>query len=220
MMKSSVWCLVLLTSFVVGCSAGEPPGDPADDPATSEAIGDVVGDPCLASCRQANSACIRGCIHDPGSSGDCGCGAEFSECVAGCPNADSDGDGIANGSDNCPDVANPTQADCDGDGIGDACDPLNASYQAITADHTCWTAQSVNEHHNPTMEDRVEHKEHDVSACHAADRWVRTTLAVASCVGRTIPDCCLFGLSGAFAQTGDNATLWCGDSNRNKNMCH
>jgi hypothetical protein len=208
-----MWCVVLFVSVVAGCNTGE--GDPTE--ASDQA---VTVDPCLSSCRMANMACIRDCAHDPTEGGDCGCPEANSECVLACPNGDSDLDGIPNGSDNCPSVANANQADCDGDGIGDVCDTLNANYQPATADHTCWTAKTMSTHNIPYFEDRVEHREHDVSSCHAADRWVMHSAGSASCNGKTDFDCCDGGLGTLIESTGDDPLFWCGTTNINKNECH
>ena len=169
------------------------------------------------ACRQANTGCIRDCAHDP-NGGDCGCSADFSECTLECPNGDNDGDGVLNGVDNCPTVANANQADCDGDHIGDACDPLNANYQPVTSDHTCWTDKDDHVVYF-TFENHVQHQEHDVSSCHAPDRWVGHVAASNDCFNISDEDCCL-GLRNSIASTGDNPAFWCADANRDHDRCH
>ena len=89
-MRSVVWFVGSLFASLGPLSACATSPDPAptvttEDPAESSASADVTLNSCQMGCRQANAACVRACIHDPGSDGDCGCPEEFSECVAACP---------------------------------------------------------------------------------------------------------------------------------------
>lgn len=211
--KLKIGCFSMLVSALAACSGASEPQTAA---VTEQA---VIGDPCLSSCRQENMACIRQCAKSPDGN-DCGCPQQFYDCTLSCPNGDNDQDGVLNGVDNCPTVSNANQADCDHDGQGDVCDSLNATYQAITADHTCWTDKDT---HLPllyiTFENHVEHQERDVSSCHAPDRWVGHVAASNDCVNLTDQTCCL-GLRSSIASFGDDPNFWCADGNRDRNRCH
>lgn len=206
-------CIVALAFTMAACSAA------GDAPATATTSDEVIGDPCLSACRQENLTCIRNCNLTPDST-DCGCSQQFSDCTLACPNGDNDGDGVLNGGDNCPSNANANQADCDGDGTGDVCDLLNASYQPVTADHTCWTDKDT---HVPllyiTFEHHVEHQERDVSSCHAPDRWIHRVAKSNDCVNLSDQTCCL-GLRTSIANLGDDPNFWCADGNRDRDRCH
>jgi len=212
MSEYKIWCIAVFASAVMGCSTA------GDDPVVTTAE-QAIGDPCINACRMANMACIRDCAHDP-NGGDCGCAGDFTACSLECPAADTDADGVPNAADNCPDVANPNQANCDGDGFGDACDSLNANYQPVTGDHTCWTDKDT---HVPllyiTFENHVEHRDHDVSNCHAPDRWIGHVAQSNDCVNLNDKTCCL-GLRNSIQSFGDNADFWCSDPNRDRNRCH
>jgi Thrombospondin type 3 repeat len=208
--------LLLLALMLSACAEAENTAAPAPETASQE---QGLIDACLNSCRQEYLVCIRDCAQSPDGS-DCGCPTQYAACQLGCPNGDSDADGVRNGVDNCPTVANANQANCDGDGYGDACDPLNANYQPVTAEHTCWVANYTNSHLNRVIEDRVEHREHDVS-CGAPDRWVRRATPALSCAGHlTDSECCTAVLGPTIQSFGDDAIFWCADANRNKNRCH
>jgi len=136
--------------------------------------------------------CIRGCLQDyldcAKNGGGSGCEQQHYYCLLGCPNYDTDGDGVVNGSDNCDTVPNANQANCDGDSWGDVCDSLNANYQNITGEQTCWTDKDT---HFPyayfTFEHHVEWLERDVSSCGAPDRWTQRVRLRARC--RTARTC-------------------------------
>jgi hypothetical protein len=210
MSKTKIGCIVMFASVVMtGCQAA------GDGPATVSVVQGL--DACLTSCRQENMACIRDCAHSP-DGGDCGCSQEFSDCTLACPNGDNDQDGVLNGADNCPSVANANQADCDGDGIGDACDSFNANYQPVTSDHVCWTDKDDHIVYT-TFEDHVEHQEHDVSSCHAPDRWIGHVARSNDCVNLDDHTCCL-GLSTSIRSFGDDPDFWCASGNRDRNRCH
>jgi hypothetical protein len=219
MSRSKIGCIAILACAILGCGTAEPPAPAPAEPAESVSTAPVTIDPCLSACRMANMGCIRDCAHNP-DGGDCSCPAEFADCTLACPNGDNDADGVRNGVDNCPAAANANQADCDTDGIGDVCDSQNARYQAVGGDHTCWTDKDT---HLPllyiTFENHVEHAEHDVSNCHAPDRWIGHVAESNDCVNLDDQTCCL-GLRHSISSFGDNPDFWCSSANRDRNRCH
>lgn len=172
-------------------------------------------DACVSACRQELQRCVADCHNQDG---DCGCAEAFDDCTLSCPNADNDGDGVRNGIDNCPVVPNANQADCDGDGIGNVCDSLNAHYVAVAADRTCNLDKDSHVGYFD-FEHFVEHKEHDTSSCHAADRWVGRRVARNRCFNMSDQACC-HGLDSSIRSFGDDPLYWCSDGVRNVNQCH
>lgn len=214
MFKVAILSVVFSGLAIMGCAAT------ADEPGASPSATVVQGvlDPCLTACRQENQVCTRECALSPDGS-DCGCAQQLAACQLGCPSGDSDGDGVLNGVDNCPSNANSNQADCDGDGLGNVCDALNANYQPVTSDHTCWTDKDSHLGFLYfTFENHVQHKEHDVSSCHAPDRFVGRVAASNRCFNISDFDCC-FGLRGSISSFGDNPLFWCDAANRDLNRC-
>ncbi len=210
MMRMQIRSVVVMSMVLAACGVDPAPAPP------SASVAQEIGDPCLDACRMEQMACIRDCAHSP-DGGDCGCPESNYECRLSCPNGDNDLDGVPNGVDNCPANANANQADCDGDHIGDVCDTQNANYQAVTSDHVCWTDKDQHVPHF-NYEDHVQHQEHDVSNCHAPDRWVGHVASSASCFNISDQNCCLL-LSSSIASFGDSPALWCG-ANRGRNLCH
>lgn len=85
MRKVSSWKVVFAFITFAGCGVATIESQPPEPTSASSVEQDVVVDPCHTACRRANTACIRECIHDPGSGGDCGCPEDFAECNASCP---------------------------------------------------------------------------------------------------------------------------------------
>jgi hypothetical protein len=213
MRELKIGCIAMFAAALSACGTTAP----GDASATVSTEQQVIGDPCLSACRMENMGCIRDCAHDP-NGGDCGCAADYYSCTLSCPNGDNDADGVHNGVDNCPSVANANQADCDGDGMGDACDNLNANYQPVSGDHTCWTDKDDHVVYT-TFENHVQHQEHDVSACHAPDRWIGRVAQSNDCFNLDDRTCCL-GLRNSISSFGDDPNFWCSDPNRDRNRCH
>jgi hypothetical protein len=212
MSRVSIMSVMFLGLVVAACgAAAEEPGLGG-----SATVEQAVLDPCLTGCRQEHLACIRDCARSPDGT-DCGCSQQLADCELSCPNADSDSDGAQNGVDNCPSISNPTQANCDGDAFGDVCDSLNASYQPVTSDHTCWTDKDTHFPHF-TFENHVQRKEQDVSSCGAPDRFIGRVAASNNCFNISDFDCCI-GLRFSIASFGDDPFFWCNDLNRDRNRC-
>ena len=171
---------------------------------------------------KAFSQCAQNCLRqylDCVRYGYSGCGNTYNSCLLGCSDYDSDGDGVLNGSDNCPSVSNANQANCDGDALGNACDNLNANYQTIIPESTCWTDKD-NHVVYKKFEHHVDWLERDVSACNAPDRWRKRIRSTGSCsLNVSDRDCCLNGIGSSIVQVGDNPTFWCGPE-RNINRCN
>lgn len=165
---------------------------------------------CETACRQDYLACIR--------AGHSGCDQSYQWCLGDCPDHDSDGDGVLNGSDNCVFVSNPDQADCDGDGNGDACDSVNASYQTVVPEQTCWTDKDSHFGYF-TFEHHVEWLERDMSSCGAPDRWQRRIREDNDCVAISDFDCC-WGLRYSISAVGDDPYYWCSAGVRDTNYCN
>lgn len=188
----------------------EAPVRLAQASAAGPQVGSKALDPCVQACRQEYFDCSR----NDGS----GCEQQFDYCLLGCPNWDSDGDGVLNGSDNCDTVPNANQANCDGDAYGDVCDGLNANYQDITGEQTCWTDKDSHVVYF-TFEHHVEWLERDVSSCGAPDRWQRKVRKDNDCVGISDYDCCI-GLRFSISAVGDDPFYWCSAQIRDYNFCH
>lgn len=170
-----------------------------------------VLDPCVQACRQDYFDCSR----NDGS----GCEQQYDYCLLGCPNWDSDGDGVLNGSDNCDTVPNANQANCDGDSRGDACDNLNANYQDVTGEQTCWTDKDLHFSYF-TFEHHVEWLERDVSSCGAPDRWKRRVRQDNDCTLNISDKTCCLGLRSSIEAVGDVPEYWCSADILNHNYCH
>lgn len=210
MKKAIAMFVTLLACALTGCMDSR-----TDDDVLATASVEQGVDACVSACRQEQLRCVAGCHNQDG---DCGCAEAFEDCTLACPNADNDGDGVRNGIDNCPIVANANQVDCDGDGIGNACDNLNAHYVPVAADHTCNLDKDLHVGFFD-FEHFVEHKEHDTSSCHAADRWVGHRAARNRCFNTSDLECCL-GLASSIRSFGDDAAYWCSDGVRNVDQCH
>lgn len=212
MTELKIGCIAVFACLATACGSATP----GDEPATA-GVEQGLGDACLDACRTENMGCIHDCARNP-DGGDCGCAADYYSCTLDCPNGDNDGDGIRNGIDNCPSVANANQADCDGDGMGDACDNLNANYQWVTGDHTCWTDKDDHVVYI-TFEQHVQHQEHDVSSCRAPDRWIGHVAESNDCVNLDDFTCC-WGLRDSIRSFGDDPNYWCASTNRDRNRCN
>jgi len=166
-------------------------------------------DPCVQACNQEYRQCIK--------AGHSGCDIDQYYCLANCPNYDTDGDGVLNGNDNCVFTSNANQANCDGDSAGNACDSLNANYQTITSEQTCWTDKDTHTLLYITFEHHVEWLERDMSSCGSPDRWRNRIRQDNDCVNISDSDCC-WGLRHSISAVGDDPTYWC-DFFRNVNFC-
>lgn len=162
---------------------------------------------CMSSCSTPVNQCGR-------------CAQEFDRCNNACGSLDSDADGVADSLDNCSAVFNPTQANCDGDAWGDACDSLNARYQAQPA-HTClvskteWFQQEVEFRHY------AEWVEHDVSTCGAGapDIWHRAVFGTWTCPILTGDFACCQNLAPSLTSFGGSTVPWC-TTQLNIDYCH
>jgi len=74
-------------------------------------------------------------------------------------------------------------------------------------------------HNTAVIEDRVEHREHDVSSCGVPDRWVGRTAATGSCQFLAANTGCCLGLTSSLQGFGDDPLLWC-STNLDQNHCH
>jgi hypothetical protein len=190
---------------------GQAPARPPSAASTPELAPKSLLDPCVQACRQEYMACVK--------SGYWGCDLDWNYCLADCPNYDSDGDGVLNGNDNCVFTSNANQADCDGDGAGNVCDNLNANYQTIIPEQTCWTDKDTHTLLYITFEHHVEWLERDVSSCGAPDRWRNRIRQDNDCVNISDFDCC-WGLRYSISAVGDDPYYWCSGGVRNVNFCH
>jgi hypothetical protein len=134
--------------------AGEPDGAACNDGDACSALDVCVGGVCLGTERtvcNASDQChvagvcdaLSGACSDPPKPDGSACedgavctvadSCQAGVCVSGGPGPDTDGDGVCNALDVCPAEADPGQSDLDADGLGDACDPVDAPLDLLSA---------------------------------------------------------------------------------------